>query len=120
MQKESVKKEAVQGAELLKGATALTVVKKKMTVAEKIDSLHKLEAMASKVEYLKECKTKLDGFANGQDGFTGAKLKLASSYRDEVTVSNPAIIEELVKIANMRLKELLLKAEKEIEEFEIA
>lgn len=120
MKTETVKKETAQGVATLKDNNALTVVKKKMTVAEKIDSLHKLEGLAGKVEYLRECKTKLDSFGTGQDGFTGAKLTLRCSYKDEITVSNPIVVEELVKIATMRVKELLLKAEKEVEDFEIA
>jgi hypothetical protein len=102
-----------------KPETSLTVVKKKMTIAEKLDSLHKLEAMAGKVEYLRERKQALDSFGTGDDGFQGAKLILKNSFREEVTVSNPGIVEELVRIANMRVKDLLIKAEKEIEEFEI-
>lgn len=104
---------------LSKETNALTVVKKKMSVNEKIDSLHKLEALVSKVDFLRECKINLDKLGTGNDGFQGAKLRLSAAYNEDVTVSNPAIVEELVKIANMRLKDLLIKAEKEVEEFEI-
>lgn len=119
MQTKTASKTTVLGTEVLKESNALTVVKKKMSVNEKIDSLHKLEALVSKVDYLRECKQNADSFGSGQDGFTGAKLILKCSYKEELTVSNPLIVEELVKIANMRLKDLLIKAEKEIEEFEI-
>lgn len=120
MSTKTAEKVAVPGTAPLKENNALAVVKKKMSVTEKIDSLGKFEALVSKVEYLRECKQKAEQFGNGQDGFTGSKLVLKCSFRDELTVSNPTVVEELVKIANMRLKDLLIKAEKEVEEFEIA
>lgn len=105
---------------LSKENNALTVVsKKKMSVQEKIDSLLKLEALVSKVDYLRECKNNLEKFGTGNDGFQGAKLKLICSYNDDVVVSNPVIVEELVKLSNMRVREALIKAEKEVEDFEI-
>lgn len=120
MSTKTASEKTVLDTDLSKGNHALTVVsKKKMTVAEKIDSLHKLEALAGKVEYLRECKINLGKLGTGNDGFQGAKLKLLTSYNDEVTVGNPAIVEELVKVAKTRLQEALIKAEKEVEEFEI-
>lgn len=120
MKTKTASAEAAQGASQGEKTTALTVVnRKKMTVQEKIDSLHKLEALTSKHEYLSEVKQSIDAFGTGADGFGGAKMSLTCNYK-EVKVSNPAIIEELTKIAKMRLQEALIKCEKEIEEFEIA
>lgn len=99
---------------------SLTIVKKKLTVAEKIDLISQFEAVQSKYDYLLSCKENLSKFDKSQNNFSGAKLVLKSeSYGSDVTVSNPVIIEEMVKIAKMRLTEQLIKVEKEIEAFEI-
>ena len=109
----------VQGTETAKGNNALTVVQKKMSLKDKLDSLMALEALSSKYEYLTETKQTLESFGTGNDGFSGAKMHLTCSYK-EVKVSNPLIVEELTKIAKMRLQEAIIKTEKEIEEFTIS
>ena len=106
---------------MVKEIGALTVVsKKKMTVAEKLDSLHKLEAIAGKVEYLREKKQAVDKFGKGANGFQNSRLRLTCPSSEEVEVSNPQIVEEILALCKTRLKDLLIKAEKEVEEFEIA
>lgn len=132
MKTKTAEKEGVQGATTLTETTKtngqvndhqtkeLAVVKKKMSVAEKLDSFHKLEALYSKVEYLRECKSNVDKFGTGEDGFQGAKIILACGYHSDIKISNPAIVQELVGISKIRVKEALIKAEKEVEEFEIA
>jgi hypothetical protein len=100
------------------GNNALTVVKKKLSVAEKIDHIMAFEALASKHEYLKEVKTNLEKFGSGDDGFGGAKVTMTCNYTD-VKVSNPAIMEEVTKLLRVRIKEAVIKVEKEIEEFSL-
>lgn len=120
MSTKTASKSTVLGTQDLKETNnALTVVKKKMTVQEKLDSLMAFEALSSKHEYLTETKQTLESFGTGNDGFSGAKMILSCSYK-EVKVSNPAIVEELTKIARMRLQEAIIKTEKEIEEFTIS
>jgi len=101
-----------------KQTTALTVVPKKMSVTEKLDSLMQLEALSSKHEYLTEVQTNLESFGSGKDGFGGAKITLSCNYKD-VKVSNPSIIEEVTKLLRQRVKEAKVLAEKEILDFQI-
>lgn len=120
MKEKTASKSQAQGAEGLGTSTALTVVKKRLSVNEKINSLHLLEALAGKVEYLRDVKKKVDAFGKSQDGFNSSRLNFKSSTDEDFTVSNPAIIAELVKICQTKITETLILAEKEIEAFEIA
>lgn len=94
-------------------------VPKRMTVQEKLDSLHQLEALSSKIEYLRGKKMEVDKFGTGQQGYIGAKMHLEADGCDDVTVSNPAIIKEMIELAKVRLKAFIEEAESEIEAFEI-
>jgi hypothetical protein len=102
-----------------KESAATEPAAKRMNLQEKIDSLHKLEALVSKVEYLRECKTKTEKFGSSQNGFQGAKLYLEAQGCEDVQVSNPAIIQELLGICKTRLAELVKDAERELAAFEI-
>jgi hypothetical protein len=100
-------------------STGLTIVKKRMTVEEKLDSFLKLEAMYGKVEYLRKKKQDIDKFGSGSEGFQGAKIAFKCDWKEEFEVKCPTIIEELTKICRSKIKEVLIKAEKEVEEFEM-
>lgn len=98
---------------------SLTIVKKKLTIAEKIDLVSQFEAVQSKYEYLKQCKENLSKFDKSNNDFANSKIILKEGYNSELTISNPIILDEIVKISKMRLAEQLIKVEKEIEAFEI-
>lgn len=98
---------------------SLVLVKKKLTVAEKLDKIQSFDSINGKYEYLKECKENLDKFDKTKNDFSGSKIILKEGYNTELTISNPIIIEEIVKISKMRLAEQLIKVEHEIEAFEI-
>ena len=98
---------------------SLVVVKKKLTVAEKLDKIQSFDAINGRYDYLKECKENLEKFDKAKNDFSGAKIILKEGYNTELTISSPIVIEEIVKISKMRLAEQLIKVEKEIEAFEI-
>jgi hypothetical protein len=118
-------KNAVEGSKVETPANSvnenqsLVLVKKKLTVAEKLDKIQSFDSINGKYEYLKECKENLDKFDKAKNDFSGAKIILKEGYNTELTISNPIVIEEIVKISKMRLAEQLIKVEKEIEAFEI-
>jgi hypothetical protein len=98
---------------------ALLIVKKKLSVAEKLDKIQSFDAISGRFEYLTTKKKEVDQFGKSQNGFMGATLELEDEEQNRVKISNPVIIEELISIAKMRLQELIVKTEKEIEAFEV-
>ena len=98
---------------------SLVLVKKKLTVAEKLDKIQSFDAINGKYDYLITKKKELDQFAKSQNGFLGASLELEDDNDNRVKIVNPIIIEELVGIAKMRLHGLIVTTEKEIEAFEV-
>ena len=90
---------------------SLVLVKKKLTVAEKLDKIQSFDSINGKYEYLKECKENLDKFDKAKNDFSGAKIILKEGYNTELTISNPIVIEEIVKISKLRLAEQLIKVE---------
>jgi hypothetical protein len=98
---------------------SLVLVKKKLTVAEKLDKIQSFDAINGKYDYLTTKKKELDQFAKSQNGFLGASLELEDDNDNRVKIVNPVIIEELVGIAKMRLHALIVTTEKEIEAFEV-
>lgn len=98
---------------------ALVLVKKKLTVAEKLDKIQSFDAINGKYDYLTTKKKELDQFAKSQNGFLGASLELEDDNGNSVKIVNPIIIEELAGIAKMRLHSLITLTEKEIEAFEV-
>ena len=98
---------------------SLVLVKKKLTVAEKLDKIQSFDAINGRYDYLTAKKKELDQFGKSQNGFLGASLELEDDNENSVKISNPIIIEELVNIAKMRLHALIVTTEKEIEAFEV-
>lgn len=98
---------------------SLMIVKKKMSIAEKLDKILSFDCIQGKYEYLKECRENLEKFDNSKNDFSGSKLVLKEGHHTELTVSNPLVIQEMVKIARMRITEQIIIVEKEIEAFEI-
>lgn len=98
---------------------SLVLVKKKLTVAEKLDKIQSFDAINGRYDYLTAKKKELDQFAKSQNGFLGASLELEDDNGNSVKISNPIIIEELAGIAKMRLHALIVTTEKEIEAFEV-
>lgn len=98
---------------------SLIVVKKKLSVTEKLDKIMSFDSINGKYAYLKECKENLEKFDNAKNDFSNCKLVLKCGYDADLTVSNPIVISEMVKISRMRITEQLIIVEKEIEAFEI-
>ena len=98
---------------------SLVLVKKKLTVAEKLDKIQSFDAINGRYDYLTARKKEIDQFGKSQNGFMGATLELEDDENNRVKISNPIIIEELMGIAKMRLQGLIVSTEKEIEAFEI-
>lgn len=98
---------------------SLIVVKKKLSISEKLDKIMSFDSINGKYDYLKECKANLEKFDNMKNDFSNCKLVLKSGYDTDLTVSNPIVIQEMVKISRMRITEQLIIVEKEIEAFEI-
>lgn len=93
--------------------------KRKMTVSDKIAAMDVFDALASKLDYLKGVKLKLEKFAQGTSGWQGARLILTTNDGDQIQVNNPGIVQELIDISKMRVTEATTATEKEIEAFEI-
>jgi hypothetical protein len=98
---------------------SLVLVKKKLTVAEKLDKIQSFDAINGRYDYLTARKKELDQFGKSQNGFMGATMELEDDNGNSVKISNPVIIEELTGIAKMRLHALITVTEKEIEAFEV-
>ena len=98
---------------------SLVLVKKKLTVAEKLDKIQSFDAINGRYDYLTAKKKELDQFGKSQNGFMGATMELEDDNGNSVKISNPIIIEELAGIAKMRLHGLIVTTEKEIEAFEV-
>lgn len=98
---------------------SLVLVKKKLTVAEKLDKIQSFDAINGRYDYLTARKKELDQFGKSQNGFMGASMELEDDNGNTVKISNPLIIEELTGIAKMRLHALIVTTEKEIEAFEV-
>jgi hypothetical protein len=99
---------------------SLMVVKKKLTLTEKLDKIQSFDSIHGKYEYLKECKENLEKFDKSKNDFSGSKLILKEGHSSELTVSNPIVIQEMVKIARMRITEQLKIVENEINDFELS
>lgn len=99
---------------------SLILVKKKLTIAEKLDKIQSFDAINGRYDYLLARKKELDQFGKSQNGFMGATLELEDDENNRVKISNPTIIEELIGIAKMRPHALIVVTEKEIESFEVA
>lgn len=123
MKKQEKPQEVVVSKEIPSNAEnqnqSLILVKPKLTIAEKLDKIQSFDSINGKYEYLMECKENLNKFDKSKNDFAGSKLILKEGYSVEVTISNPLVIEEIVKVARLRLNEQILKVEKEIEAFEI-
>lgn len=98
---------------------SLMIVKKKLSLADKLDKIQSFDSIHGKYEYLKECKENLEKFDKSKNDFSGSKLILKEGHHTELTVSNPIVIQEMVKIARMRIAEQLIIVENEIEAFEV-
>lgn len=99
---------------------ALVLVKKKLSVPEKLDKIQSFDAIHGRYDYLTSRKKEIDQFGKSQNGFMGSTMELEDDNNNTVKISNPIIIEELIGIAKMRLHALIITTEKEIEAFEVS
>lgn len=95
-----------------KQETALTIIPKQektVTPADRIENLSRMQIVASRYEHLVKKKGELNDILRADDGLTGCKLYIEDSKNNEFEISNPAVISELLEVADKKLDILINK-----------
>lgn len=111
-------KKVTEQKEQVKQETKALIESFKPTAEQRIQNARKFEILTTKYRHLKEKKEELEQFKISSDG-TSERIYFENSEGFKLEVSNSKIIDDMLKLADNTLNNILTETEKQVQDFVI-